>query len=116
MFHDKNRRTSQKAKRKRQMAKVEEQIKWQIANFKNKLKQNYFSRIFGLSFRAERGISLWSFRSISAQGEIPGCHENACAEGTLECGSASYRLSAWDSRRQLRCRSPRRFAHFHARW
>jgi hypothetical protein len=30
------------------------------------------------------------------------------ARSALECGSASYRLSGWISRRQLRCRTPRR--------
>ena len=60
-------------------------------------------------------------RFTSAQSEIPRCHENGCAEGTLECGirqpTDSYRLSlgtqggpAW------RDRTPRRFAHFHAEW
>ena len=52
----------------------------------------------------------------ASKSKIPRCRENACAEGTLECGSAGYRLVARDSRRQLRCRSPRRFAHFQATW
>jgi hypothetical protein len=36
--------------------------------------------------------------------EILRCHENGCAEGTLECGSASYRLvlSEWKAASPLR--------------
>jgi hypothetical protein len=30
--------------------------------------------------------------SLERNAESLRCHENACAEGTLECGSASYRL------------------------
>jgi hypothetical protein len=34
----------------------------------------------------------------------------------MECGSAGYRRFAAIAGRQLCCRTPRRFAHFHAFW
>ena len=53
-------------------------------------------------------------------------HENSCAEGTLDCGSSSYRFTSsplahlpYEPRAESgSCcyRSPRRFAHFHPQW
>ena len=74
------------------------------------------------------------------RGFAPCCHENNCAKGILECGRSSYRLGMRlrqraqgntevptmtglsrtqiksMKRRQLRGRTPRRFAHFRRQW
>jgi protoporphyrin/coproporphyrin ferrochelatase len=61
----------------------------------------YTRRIVGATLLVDRGqttawyIVIW--------------WENACAEGDLECVSASYRLFVSVPRRQRRCRTPRRF-------
>jgi hypothetical protein len=61
------------------------------------------------------------------------CHENACAVGALECGSLlplfagrlagrgtevvrKWREQARSRKAAASCRTPKRFAHFHAQW
>jgi hypothetical protein len=79
-----------------------------------------FECLLRLSFRAQRGISLWS-GAVGAKAEerirarflavtkmiVPKAPWSAVASATA---------FVWNPRRQLRCRTPRRFAHLHARW